>query len=774
MPPLGRSRAARVALALVALIMGAVGFLPLFDGPGYESALAAGLLVPSLVAITTALEVSAVRAQPFDAFCRGIANGALLALAAWLVTMLHGLRAGFCDAIGGSTLFALGPGAGALIAGAWGAIAGEIAGNVTRIRRRRAAAILLALAAPIAAVTASITRFYSSPMIFAYDPFVGYFSGTLYDTIIDASGLATYRVGSAATLLTALILVLHLGHDDRGRLAFRPLGRPGILVIGAFAMAASVGSIVSGYRLGHWHTPATIAAELGARVSGARCDVVYPRGMPLEDAQRFARECDTHLAQQEAWLETQGPPRITAYLFADAHQKATLMGAADTYIAKPWRREVYLQAGGYPHPVLGHEIAHVMAGSFGEGPFRIAGRFGGFLPNPGLIEGIAVAVSPHEGALTPREWAKAMKDLGLLPPLSRLFALGFLGENSSVAYTASGAFVGFVKERFGAAAVREWYGGRELGEITGKPWADMERAFLDDLDKVTLPDAARAQAKARFERPGLFGRRCPHVVDACRKMAEEQRARGDEEGAIESYRALLALDPGDPSARVAIARSLVRAGRPAEGRAELEAVLAEERFPRHVRDRALEELGDIALAEGDSERAIVHYREVMSRTVDEDQLRTLEVKIEGAREPRARPAILALLIGDKDRGPDKVRAAELLGAWAATSEDEGLPDYLLARHYASAGDFERAAARLDLALGQPLAIGRVAAEAERLRLVSACALGDASTAERMLAAYTRRPEVSTARREAALSLYARCTGAKPPIAPAAADGGANP
>ena len=38
------------------------------------------------------------------------------------------------------------------------------------------------------------------------------------------------------------------------------------------------------------------------------------------------------------------------------------MGAADTYIAKPWRREVYVQAAGYPHPVLGHELMHVLAG----------------------------------------------------------------------------------------------------------------------------------------------------------------------------------------------------------------------------------------------------------------------------------------------------------------------------------------------------------------------------------------------------------------------------
>ncbi len=58
------------------------------------------------------------------------------------------------------------------------------------------------------------------------------------------------------------------------------------------------------------------------------------------------------------------------------------MGAADTFIAKPWRREVYVQAGGYPHPVLGHEVMHVIAGAFARGPFRIAGGAGGLLPDP--------------------------------------------------------------------------------------------------------------------------------------------------------------------------------------------------------------------------------------------------------------------------------------------------------------------------------------------------------------------------------------------------------
>ena len=71
---------------------------------------------------------------------------------------------------------------------------------------------------------------------------------------------------------------------------------------------------------------------------------------------------------------------MTAFFFRDAADKKRLMGAGDTYIAKPWRREVYLQVAAYPHPVLGHELAHVIAGAFGQGPFHVAGPLGGLWP----------------------------------------------------------------------------------------------------------------------------------------------------------------------------------------------------------------------------------------------------------------------------------------------------------------------------------------------------------------------------------------------------------
>ena len=764
MPRFLRSRAPLVGLVVALLALGAIGFLPLFWGPGYESALAAGIVLPFAVAIATALEIASIprvpgastgSVTPVRSFERGVANGGVFALAAFGLTLLHGLRVGFCDLPLGSAHFALGPVPGALLAGAYGALVGELARGR---RRRRLVAVLAAIAGPLGSMLFSVGRFYASPMVFAYDPFAGYFSGTLYDTIIDFSGLVTYRAGTLATLVAGFVLAMHVGRDGAGKLSITGRRSAGALLVGGLAAIGSATSMLEGDRLGHWETPASIAETLGGRASGRRCDVIHARAMRPADIERFVRDCDAHVEAGERWFEAPGPQRITVYLFVDAAQKAALMGAADTYIAKPWRREIYVQTAGYPHSVLGHELMHVLAGSFGRGPFRVAGSAGGLLPNPGLIEGVAVAAAPPEGDLTPRQWAKAMKDLGLLPKLDSLFNLGFLGQNASTAYAVSGAFVGWIHDRYGAAAVRAWYGGRALAEVTGVPWAELERTWLTELDTITLPDAARAQARARFDRPAIFGRTCPRTVDACKNAGDRLHNGGDDAGAIAKYEEVLRLDPHDGSARISIARSQIAQGRVDDGLAALARIADGDATRRDVRDRALEELGDQSLAANRGEDAVRRFEAVAARTVNEDQLRTLDVKIAAAKDPRARGAVVALLVGTRGRGPDKTLAMERLSAWSTAEPADGLPLYLIGRHYLGAGQLEEAADRLDRALAARIDLPRVAVEAARLRMILACGLGDRDGAARHFQRYVASVGVSDARRLAMTAFVRRCTG----------------
>ncbi|MFO0671405.1 MAG: hypothetical protein U0235_17530 [Polyangiaceae bacterium] len=140
--------------------------------------------------------------------------------------------------------------------------------------------------------------------------------------------------------------------------------------------------------------------------------------MPRDVAALLVRDCE-QLALVEEALGARGPgasPRISS---ATPERRKRFMGAGDTYIAKPWRREVYLQVAAYPHPVLAHELAHVVAGSFEVGPFRVAGRYGGLL-DQGMIEGVAVAAAPEHDVLSELEWSRAM-DSGSSPSSPRSF-----------------------------------------------------------------------------------------------------------------------------------------------------------------------------------------------------------------------------------------------------------------------------------------------------------------------------------------------------------------
>ncbi|MDF3067831.1 MAG: uncharacterized protein K0R38_3432, partial [Polyangiaceae bacterium] len=593
MRPLLRSRAEQAALVIAALLLGGVGFAPQFGGPGYESALAGGLMLPSIAAIATALLVARTRPQPFDALGRGVALGGVLALVGALVTTLHGLRVGFCDAPLGYELWATGPGPGAVMGGAWGAAAGLLA---IRFRRQRLVAVLAALAGPIGCIAIGFGRFYTSPMVFGFDPFVGYFAGPLYDTVVDpGTRLISYRIGTVASLLAVGALAWHLDLMGSGRLRLARRERRGVVVAGGLAASLSLAITLSGPRLGHWHTRASIEEGLGRSLTVGRCTVAYSAGVPRADAARVGNECVGHLPEIEVYLGAKGPERVTVFLFASDGEKGAYMGASHTYIAKPWRAELYIQAAGFPHPTLGHELVHVVTSSFGAGPFRVAGPLGGLIPDPGRIEGIAVAASPGEDDdFTLLEWAKALLDLGLLPEMPDIFRLGFLAKSHNAAYTVSGAFVSWFHDQYGAAALRGWYAGQPIEQVAkGKTLLALDREFRADLAKIQLRPELAAMAKARFDRPSIFGRVCPRRMDRDLAIAEGRLGAGDTRGARDALQALLKLEPQNTRARLGLALCSVREGALEDAIQRYQALATDPRLSVLERAAAFEARGDI-------------------------------------------------------------------------------------------------------------------------------------------------------------------------------------
>ncbi len=748
--------------AFVFVASAAVGFVPLFGGVGYEADLAAGLLFPSAAAIAVARAVAARSDHtPLEDVVLGIRVGLGFAAIALVVALLHGLRVRSCDPWGGLEVYAFTAGTGIVLGGAWGACVGEL----SRGRKRpRVSASVLGVGLPLASALVSLGRFVRSPMIFAYDPFVGFFSGTLYDTVVDAgTPLLTYRVGSICTLVALLTLASLVERDaEKKRLRWvsraSSFFRERVALFAATALA-SLTITVSGASLGHYQTRSSIEAALGGRLEGARCDVVYPSSLSADEAKLLRKDCEDDIVFVEKRLGTRGPEKITAFFFRDPSEKRRLMGAEHTYIAKPWREEVYLQLDRYPHPVLGHELAHVIAGSFGAGPFRVSGSLGGLVPNPGLIEGVAVAASPDDDDVTDLAWAKTMMDLGILPPMRRIFSLGFLGEASSKSYTLAGAFVGWVLDTYGSKVVRDWYHGVPLESLVGEPWDAIEAKFKKKLETLSVSPEAAAVAKAKFDRPSLFGRRCPHVVDALRRKADGCRDARQIDDAIAAYAAVLKEDPRDPSARVSLAYVERRFHDREKGRASLEALERDAELPKPHRDHASEVLADADFVEGRFDDAAVRYRRLAASVLDEDQARTFEVKALAASQEAYRAPLGLFLLGDRERAPDAFVGAVALGRALEARPDDPVLLYLVGRNDVQHGFYETGATLLEKAVtSRALPTKRLEREALHKLAVAACVTSDVALAKRVSARVTgtESPFHEGGRKDALTFLLGRC------------------
>lgn len=755
--------ARRIGAWVIGVSTLAVGVLPLFAGPGYEHAIACGLIVPTVTSIVAANEGfenrHMIAGQPLAVVARALETAAIYSAIAITTSLLHGARIGFCDPIGGMATYALTAGLGALLAGAIGATSAIVCGHLlARDRKRRRWAAFFAGLAPLLSAIVAGLYFYYTPAVFAFDPFVGFFSGTLYDEVVEAwRPLLTYRAGTACTLTAILLAAAGLSRSPDGRLLIVSRG----FISGAFLLAAASAALIGhGEHLGHRSTASSIRRVLGGSRQGPRCEVVFPRATPDKEADLLLRDCEEALVAVEARLGFRGPERITAFFFKDSDQKRRLMGAADTYVAKPWRREVYLQVAPYPHPVLGHEIAHVVAGQVAPGPFHVAGRLRGLFPNPGLIEGIAVAGSPDRDELTPQQWARAMKELKLLPPLSRTFGGGFLAQNSSTAYTVAGSFVSYLLATGKGDAVRQWYGGATFQSAFGMSFGAAEQAWLRSLDDAPLPPEAFAVAKARFDRPAIWGRRCPHVVEKLRDEAEECRDDGDYARADDKLRLLLSLDEADPAARVERAKLASKRGDDAAMRSMLQEIIGDARVSTTWRNRAREALGDDDLRHGRLDAARGFYDAARGEVLDDDWARTLDVK-SWITTSSERAALFGRLLVGKSDGKDETLPATIALARflekTTDADDLALARYLIARRLIEAHAYDEADALLaaidDAALAR--ITPRLVRESARLWIVIAC-MTDKTKVDAALARYLAAPPANAGRREGVERLAKRC------------------
>ncbi len=724
------SRTRRASLAAAFLLSVAVAWAPLVHGPGYEHALVLGIVLPTLVAIAGARSVLA-----------GVdARGLLVTYAEVMGAVLAGavtpwLRFGACAPLEDVAYECSTLGLGVALALLWGVHAAHLWSD------RKA--LVLAAAVPLTSLAVSVAIFFATPTVHAFDAFGGYFSGPLYDTVLRLEGpFAAHRALVAGACLVSLLAASSLVP-----VALREAAAWGVLV----SMAAIA---PLGLRFGTWVTDVRLEELLPQHAEENDCIVHASGTLPPEVVRRLARDAAEQRRAIEALMGVDFPGLIDVFVFRDGAEKARLVGAADTLVAKPWRAEVYVQGTSYPHPVLGHELAHVIAGALAKGPLRVPGRFGGLVASPGLVEGMAVAAAPHEDVLTERAWAAAMLKRGILPRAEGLFDLSFLGGNAGRGYTVAGAFVTFVRERFGGEVVRQWYGGGELTRLTQSSWVALDDGFRAWVGEVPVRAQEERVAMARFGAPGLAARVCPHVVDGALAEADVCARERRAQAARTNLERARMLDPRSPAVRL-FAASIEE---PNDRLLAYRTLAGDEGLGALGRDEAATREADLLWNAGQGGEAARRYEEILERSVDDGRRRALEFKrafASDASTPEIVRAWLTPAVRRDEPEPDPYRFAIALERWRGPAEPAVRSAFRAQQAFLRDACIEgaEAASGLDLG-GLPTAIARAIV---RGRLACACLAGDDAQVDVARAAVASELYASTPGLRRALEAFAsRC------------------
>lgn len=544
-----------------------LGMVPLLGVLGFELAVITSVFAAIMgadvgAALARQMQQELVRGPRLERFgfpmrtlARGAGTAIGLALAIVMIPALiaavRGIWVPTCDWWFGIQSYLAMPIATCVLAAATGFALGVVTGP-----RRFLGAFVAQLPAIVVAVLATY-RFYSEPPVFTYNAILGFFPGNLYDENVQLHwALVWSRLEQAAWVLGLLGVVG--AFLDVPTLRVRRASRPGGARPLAYALAAAgiAGGLVLHYLsgvLGYAIDGEDIQILLGGRKETEHFVIYYATTKDIEeDIDLIAADHELRYAQVVRQIGVEPKRKLRSYYFANTRQKYRLFGAKDVEMAKPWLGDIYLDHRSFPHGSLRHEIAHAIAGEFGDPIFHVAARRVLGVPvlmSPALIEGLAVALDWPMGydRPNPHESVRAMQDLRQQPRLDQLFGLQFFSVSSARGYTTAGSFLKFLLDRYGPEKLRAVYrSGGDFEAAYGVPRAELQREWLAMLSAIDIPKSQVAASAERFRGTSVFQRPCPHAIAKRRAQAAAAYAEGDRARATKLQRAVCKDAPEEP------------------------------------------------------------------------------------------------------------------------------------------------------------------------------------------------------------------------------------
>jgi len=713
----------------------ALVFLPLFGVPGFELGLtlsiAVGLLGGGVGIAAVHQERRLLAGQapghapesprpdtPAPLAWRALAPALLLNLAAmvppFLAATLYALVGTRCDPFALVGFYPLLTLPSAVLS----AVAGVFCGFATR---RWGRAVLLYLGLILLSALPTAWPIVFGPQVYAFNHFLGHMPGPLYDEALAiSSALLWFRLETLLLALAFLALTVLCLDVPEARLR-RPRLRAGALAVLGLVLVPIVLLEAHGTDLGLRMTDEALMARLGGVRDTEHFQFVYPRGLPREKVERYARDLEFRYAQLARFLGAVPEGRLRVWLYRTDEEKQALVGAGRTQFAKPWRLELHINGRDFPHSVLKHELAHVMAAPSGSAPFRVTTRLGVW-PLMGVIEGMAVgADNPVQGDLTLHEWAAGMRRQKLAPDIRKLVGPeGFYQSAPARAYTLVGSFLRHLADTYGADKLRALYAHADFEAAYGRPLDALATEWETFLDSLPLDEATVSRAFQRFRSGSLFSRACAREVALLQEEARDFLA-SDPQQALELYQRAARLQPQEPTFQLGQATALDRLERPDEATQVLGALAEQVKGQPSLEAEVALAQADTASRRGNKEQARAFLDRVLALAPSPEVTRTAQVKL-AALESEARAAPIQAYFRETQ---EELRLLRLATALESTPQDPYL-HYLLGRRLLQVDAATEALPHLTRALeGElPEAIRR---EALRIRVQAAYLAGDCGT-----------------------------------------------
>lgn len=519
---------------------------------------------------------------------------------------------------------------------------------------------------------------FADVQIFAFNPLVGYFPGVTYDETLNIElRLVIYRIVTLASagLLALLAMMLKARKTKSTMKVAFPTSRKAVVV---FLSIIVVGTFFSSNQLGLSSSAGFVQSQLGGFIESDHFVIIYPKELvDPNDVERLVQLHEFYFDKLARELRVVPRRKIQSFLYASAEQKARLIGAGRTNIAKPWLWQIHLNLDDVERS-LKHELVHVLAADFGFPILRIG-------LNSGLIEGLAVAVERVEYDESIHRLAAMVYGIGLRPDLQSLFSVtGFMKAHPGVSYTMAGSFCRFLIDRYGLRRLKRLYRTADFKTYYGKELPQLVEEWQQFLTGYRFTQDHLRKAAYLFKRPSIFAKECARVIASLNSSTARLLERKEYAAALQSASASLERSVST-EAIVQEAQASYRLQRYDELLRLTEGRIKDTTIAHSLLSLNLLR-GDAFLALGNIADAKEHYQLVLDTHVNLSFDEASAIRLELINNPDHVKDVLPLLVGP---GDDTTRI-ETLRTISQREPTNSVARYLLGRELLGKKEYKQA------------------------------------------------------------------------------------